>query len=172
MRDGHLNKCKECSKKDSKLWRKMNAPEPRDGRVSCRLKPTPVKHCLFCGSLLVRKTNSDGSIESPSALLRRKYCGLSCRGMDNRVPDHLKSKVGHLQRKEYSRNYYLHNKHKFKARSLARKAAKSGIIPILSNCEKCSSSNPLQMHHPDYTKPLYVIWLCSQCHGKMHRKYA
>lgn len=30
----------------------------------------------------------------------------------------------------------------------------------------------VQAHHPDYSKPLEVIWLCVGCHGLEHRLHA
>ena len=25
------------------------------------------------------------------------------------------------------------------------------------------------MHHPDYERPLLVVWMCEACHGVLHR---
>jgi len=36
-------------------------------------------------------------------------------------------------------------------------------------CQNCNSSQSILAHHPDYTKPLYVIWLCRSCHTSYHR---
>jgi hypothetical protein len=38
-------------------------------------------------------------------------------------------------------------------------------------CEECGDPDA-QMHHPDYTKPLLVEWLCLTCHLILHRKAA
>ena len=38
-------------------------------------------------------------------------------------------------------------------------------------CEKCKSSFKVEAHHPDYSKPLIVQWLCRECHLAIHRKY-
>jgi hypothetical protein len=43
------------------------------------------------------------------------------------------------------------------------------IKPVV--CEHCRvESDKLHGHHTDYSKPLEVIWLCTKCHGKQHRK--
>lgn len=36
-------------------------------------------------------------------------------------------------------------------------------------CEVCSSLDS-QMHHPDYSKPKQVIWLCRKHHLELHKK--
>src|SRR3990172_2633127 len=39
---------------------------------------------------------------------------------------------------------------------------------IKENCESCGSIQS-QMHHEDYSKPLFVTWLCRICHLEKHR---
>lgn len=36
------------------------------------------------------------------------------------------------------------------------------------SCERCSSTERLHMHHPDYSLPDKVITLCQKCHVKIH----
>ena len=38
---------------------------------------------------------------------------------------------------------------------------------VAKPCEKCGSADS-QKHHPDYSKPLDVIWLCRPCHVAVH----
>lgn len=56
---------------------------------------------------------------------------------------------------------------KLAARRLLQYAVKTGKI-IKENCKICGSTNT-QGHHPDYLKPLKVLWLCPVCHTKIHR---
>lgn len=51
------------------------------------------------------------------------------------------------------------------ARSKARYALKIGLI-FKHPCS-CGSTES-EMHHPDYDKPLDVIWYCGVCHGSFH----
>jgi hypothetical protein len=32
-------------------------------------------------------------------------------------------------------------------------------------CEGCNKPVRLEKHHPDYSKPLLVVWLCKPCHA-------
>ena len=57
---------------------------------------------------------------------------------------------------------------KYKAREITRRAVKSGKI-IKKCCKICKNINT-EIHHPDYTKPLNVIWLCRKHHLALHRK--
>ncbi len=53
-------------------------------------------------------------------------------------------------------------------------AKRAGRITPKDNCEKCGhdfSEFKREAHHPDYSRPLDVIWLCKQCHGQLHARY-
>jgi rubredoxin len=52
------------------------------------------------------------------------------------------------------------------ARVKVTKAVKRGRLVKLS-CEKCGSAKS-QAHHPDYSRPLDVQWLCRDCHAEKH----
>lgn len=58
-----------------------------------------------------------------------------------------------------------------KARSLANRAVDLGFLSRPDYCSECGGKGwGIHAHHEDYNKPLEVIWLCTDCHGKKHRK--
>lgn len=60
---------------------------------------------------------------------------------------------------------------KGRARTLLGSAVNHGNIIKPSHCSCCgreARGRALQGHHDDYTKPLDVRWLCSQCHSRAH----
>lgn len=59
---------------------------------------------------------------------------------------------------------------KRRAEQQARRALLAGRIQRKTSCEHCGYAGKLQMHHPDYSKPLEVVFLCTKCHGKAHWK--
>lgn len=62
------------------------------------------------------------------------------------------------------------NKHlKARARITWDNALAYGHVIRPQACESCHGPNP-QGHHPDYAKPLEVMWLCRRCHGAEHHK--
>ena len=52
---------------------------------------------------------------------------------------------------------------------IAKDAEDSGLLIRPDSCEKCGDSErKLCKHHPDYSKPLEVEWVCYPCHRKLH----
>jgi hypothetical protein len=51
------------------------------------------------------------------------------------------------------------------ARSYAGVYKRRGHLPP----QPCACGNhDVEMHHPDYSKPLLVVWMCRDCHLKHH----
>lgn len=60
------------------------------------------------------------------------------------------------------------NRHKIAAHSAVNNAIRDGRLEKLPcRCGECA----VEGHHPDYGKPLEVIWLCEKHHKEEHRKY-
>lgn len=55
---------------------------------------------------------------------------------------------------------------KMNARSYANVYQRRGRIRP-KPCQQCGALKA-QKHHPDYTRPLHVVWLCRACHLSLH----
>lgn len=53
-------------------------------------------------------------------------------------------------------------------RSIANVAVRRGKL-IKQPCSRCDEKRA-EKHHPDYSKPLLVIWLCRPCHMEEHQR--
>ena len=115
MADGHLGKCKECTKHDVVINRKANLDYYRE---------------------------YDRYRYHSNDKCRRDYI-------------HKNNKLIRLA-----------NPQKNKARYTLRNAIRGGRILKQGTCSICGSKNNIEAHHPDYTKPLAVEWLCRECHVK------
>lgn len=64
----------------------------------------------------------------------------------------------------------LRNRHpeKVAARQAVRNAIRDGILAKPEGCSKCGEVGYVEAHHPDYSKPLEVKWLCLICHMDEH----
>lgn len=52
----------------------------------------------------------------------------------------------------------------------AQNMASSIKIPKGELCNVCYENIAIEKHHPDYSKPLEVIFICVKCHNKIHRR--
>jgi len=116
MKDGHLNFCKDCTRKRISLYGKTERGKEVD-----------------------KKRN-----QNPER--KKKVC-------------------------VYGRRSKLKYQKKRRAGAIFWNEFKKGTIPKLP-CEKCSTKEWVEAHHPDYDKPLEVMWLCSLHHKEWHRKYS
>lgn len=55
---------------------------------------------------------------------------------------------------------------KARSRSYANVYERRGKL-IRQTCDRCGEK--AQKHHPDYAKPLAVVWLCIKCHCNLHK---
>jgi hypothetical protein len=55
-----------------------------------------------------------------------------------------------------------------KAHAAVYNALRRGDLVRPTVCSRCFKLCKPQAHHPDYSKPLDVAWLCKQCHTLMH----
>ena len=72
--------------------------------------------------------------------------------------------------KETTKRWNEKNKHKRHAQAKAQRAQIKQEITKPDHCQKCGREGYIEKHHPDYTKPLLVEWLCTKCHGETRRK--
>lgn len=76
------------------------------------------------------------------------------------------------RKKEYAKNYWLAYRTNFPERILATRKLNQKIISgkiKRSPCVVCGATYRIHGHHPDYSKPLKVIWLCPVHHKKYHK---
>ncbi len=60
---------------------------------------------------------------------------------------------------------------RIRANGLVNSRKQSGWFKPPTNCMKCGVRKPrLDSHHPDYSKPDEVVWLCRSCHMRAHRQ--
>lgn len=95
------------------------------------------------------------------------------RATKPRVREYDRERARQPHRKELSarvtREWRRLHRDRLKAHNAAARARISA--PVL--CEGCGLPKRLEKHHPDYSKPLLVLWLCKPCHAiadKIRRK--
>ena len=81
---------------------------------------------------------------------------------------HRKTAVAARRKAPYAwpnkREWREQNPEKYRAHIAAQR------IPRPEACQQCGASGKLHRHHPDYSKPKLVEFLCSSRHGRRHRE--
>ena len=131
MADGHLNKCKQCTKKDTIENRQANldyyqAYDRGRGNLPHRVQQN-------------KRYQSTEAGREKSNLSKKKWCE--------------------------------RNKEKRGATQAVNNAVRDGRLLKPDSCQHCGKTGcKIEGHHEDYSKPLDVVWLCTQCHSKLHKE--
>lgn len=141
MADGHLNKCKECAKKDVNKNRYKNIDYYKQYDISRASLP----HRIEARKRYAKTANG---IASTRRAHKKWITNNPCE-------------VINIQ-KRYINKY----PEKYIAHTTANNAIKSGKLKRMP-CEKCNKIK-VEAHHDDYSKPLDVRWLCKRCHDHHH----
>jgi len=155
MFDGHLNICKECTKKRVMKHRGNNIEAIREydrkrGRTEERKKK--------CRNYI--RSNPEKYKET-----RRNW-------REKNFEKHKEQADNNLEKvRKKTKEYRKANPEKYKAHNKVNNAIRSGKLIKPKYCEHCGVETRLDGHHEDHTKPLDVVWLCRDCHMKRHRKY-
>lgn len=125
--------------------------------VSCKSR------CKECVKASVRANRAE-KIE-----YYRSYDRLRYREQDHRkeaARNSAKSEAGVRSRQRYAER--IKDTPVRRARIAVGNAIRDGKMARGAECFFCGGSARLQAHHPDYSRPLDVFWLCASCHGKLH----
>lgn len=77
------------------------------------------------------------------------------------------------KKKEYYERYYQAHKEEIQARWTVCNKIRQGKLIKPDQCVVCwnkHKSRDIHAHHIDYKKPLEVLWLCKECHKKLHNQ--
>lgn len=69
-----------------------------------------------------------------------------------------------------SKQWQSRNPEKRQCHNDLNNAVRDGVVLKPTACSSCGITDvKIHGHHPDYTQPLAVIWLCAPCHSRQHR---
>lgn len=157
MADGHVNKCKECNKKDVKKNYRINIEHYKEYEKNRCQTPERRERNLLASRKL-RLENNQRKLS-----YNRKYD-------ENNKDKKLAYRQEYIKKPEVKgkyKEYKKRNPEKIKARYAISNGLKKGTV-IKSPCMVCGEVKS-EAHHEDYNKPFEVIWLCAK-HYSEHEK--
>jgi len=72
-------------------------------------------------------------------------------------------------RKTILRSWEARNPDKIRAYRILYREKRKGCISPPSTCSVCLKGASVHAHHPDYSRPLFICWVCAACHKETHR---
>jgi hypothetical protein len=81
---------------------------------------------------------------------------------------HSTSEHGKIRHREVNNEWSKNNPQGRSAQTELNDAVKAGRLERMP-CEVCGDTKS-HGHHPDYSKPLEVIWLCAKHHAEEHKR--
>ena len=149
-RDGHETRCKACRRSYNQTYYAAHGAERGRERKAYYRE--------------YKKAHRRETAEAERS--RRAADPQRCRESEKRYRERNQEQI-----RQRAAERLLRHPARVRAKSAVDAAKKNGTLTPSSECERCGhdfSAYPRHAHHPDYTKPLDVEWLCALCHNRHH----
>jgi transposase-like protein len=83
--------------------------------------------------------------------------------------EYIKTDAGKQSKKKSDSAYKKRYPMVYASHVIANNAIREGKLVPAKKCSVCNSTNKIEGHHDNYTKPLVVRWLCEPCHKTWHQ---
>lgn len=153
-------RCKPCLSMLQAEWRKKNPEKMK--KIKQREYQKNKDQCDKRNKEWVQK-NKEGS-----RAIKAKYREKNRQLLREKGSEYIKRNLE--DRAEYLRKKRKIEPEKYNARNIVNYAVKSGKLEKSTTCSVCQSEGRIEGHHPDYSKPLEVVWLCVICHREEHKR--
>lgn len=67
---------------------------------------------------------------------------------------------------DYQKTLRRINPDKYKARNAVNNALRDGRL-VKESCQHCGTTDKVEAHHSDYSRPLDIEWVCFRCHREV-----
>lgn len=99
-------------------------------------------------------------------MMRNRANPENCRALNRK---YLSSDKGKAARARATKRYREKHAEKLKAHNAVTYALKKGVLQK-QPCHCCGELR-VEAHHPDYSAPLSVVWLCVAHHKQLHEEH-
>ena len=147
--------CRECSQ-EKPLTEFYKHAKMADGHLN---------KCIECVKARVSK-HRDANLEKVREYDRQR--GSLPHRIEARK-EYQQTEQGKAAKKRAMDAYHKRYPMKYAAHVITRNAVRDGKLKPAESCSVCKSTESIEGHHDDYTKPLSVRWLCRNCHNEWHR---
>lgn len=132
-----------------------------------QIYPSDMKPCICCKQVLPMSEYYKHSQMKDGHLNKCKVCCIG-QAKDRRFGPKREAILEFDRTRPHRQAKRVGCSEKIRAHNALVRAVARGVLTRPSVCPVCGNDRRIEAHHPDYTKPLYIEWLCSACHKQLH----
>ena len=133
--------------------------DTKNGGKGGNMAATKMVTCAWCGNTFEKAVKRINQTEKHG---RKHTCSRKCSSALANEPRKCEPTTVNAAHTRKDKEKFPEKAH---ARSLVRQAVKTGKLVPLEECEFCGSENHVEAHHPDHSRPFFLLYLCKNCHS-------